>query len=171
MALTTIRTEKRAVAQAISAVAAGTASSQGISFQRSDSGGRKGTASTPKDFKPARAQKEQAGEQCAQSGGKQGGNEIMPFHRAGDEGGQRPHLVQQRHHLVMGVQAGAGGERHRRGGGARDQQQYSVGGIAHGIGQPAQPRDPAAVIVDAGMGRGLFQPRRQRWSHPHLRPA
>src|SRR6202042_1436998 len=85
-------------------------------------------------FKPGRAHKEQAGEQGAQSGGKQGRDEIVPFHGAGDEAGKRRHLVQQRNHLVMGVQARAGGKGHRGGGGARDQQQYSVGGIAHGIG-------------------------------------
>ena len=45
--MTTESTEMRAVAQAISAVAAGTANSQGNSVQRSDKGGRKGTASSP----------------------------------------------------------------------------------------------------------------------------
>ena len=41
--------------------------------------------------------------------------------------GTRAHLVQQRHHLVMGLQAGAGREGHRRRRGHRDQQQDAVG--------------------------------------------
>ena len=59
----------------------------------------------------------------------------MPFHGARDEAGARAHLVQQRHHLVMRVKPGAGGEGHRRRGGAGDQQQDSVGGITHRIGE------------------------------------
>ena len=42
----------RAVAQAIKDATTGTASSQGNSVQRSDRGGRKGTASTPNTSNP-----------------------------------------------------------------------------------------------------------------------
>ena len=34
----------------------------------------------------------------------------MPLRRAGDEAGQGAHLMQQRHHLMMRIQPGAGGE-------------------------------------------------------------
>ena len=60
MALTTDKTEKRAVAQAIAEVTMGTAASQGISVHFSDKGGRNGTASRPNISNPPAARKNSA---------------------------------------------------------------------------------------------------------------
>ena len=85
---------------------------------------------------------------------------------------QRPHLMQQRHHLMMRRQARARGEGHRRGGGARDQQQNAIGRIAHRVGQGAQPRDPAAVIVQQRMRARPVSASAVRRRNIHLaRPA
>ena len=69
MARTTDRTETRAVAQAISEVTTGTASSQrnSVPCQRQRRQERHGFHA--EHFKPAGAQEDQGGEQCSRAGG------------------------------------------------------------------------------------------------------